>query len=479
MFLKRMNDVTGTLAFRLTAWYAVIFTVCSLIALSVFYYKISVITLKASDQELLEEVDEFAVIVKEGGADHVKKYMTAEVESDEEDVFFRLVSPDGRILEMKGKPFWNQIKPPSHIFETLQKTGKPVLETLTLQGYKYPVRTVCGMISPELMLQVGISLAENEKYLHVFRRLLLNLIFPLFFISTVIGWFLARHALKGVEEVTLTAMDITKGAYDKRVQVKKRLLEVSRLAETFNTMLDKIQALLKNMREITDNIAHDLRSPLARIRGIAEVILVGKSSISDYEEMAASTIEECDNLIDMINIMLDIMETEAGVGRFEKEPVDLKKLLIDACDLFRPVADEKNITLLMRLADEMVIQGDKSRLQRMVTNLLENAIKYTGPGGKVTISAYKDNRQVHIVFEDTGIGIPAAEIPQIFERFYRCDRSRAESGVGLGLSLAKAIAKSFGGDISVESVPGQGSTFHVTLFRGKSPADTVEPIGHN
>lgn len=463
MFLKRMNDVTGTLAFRLTAWYAVIFTLCSLLALTVFYHKISVITLKETDNELNEEIDEFAVLMKEGGVNHVKKYMAAEVESEEEDVFFRLLSLDGRVIEMRGKPFWNQIEPPSHVFETIRMTGMPFLETLVQPGYAYPVRTVCGMISPEFILQVGISLEQNEKYLKVFKRLLLNLIFPLFFISTVIGWLLARQALKGVEEVTLTAMDITQGAYDKRVQVKKRLLEVSRLAKTFNIMLDRIQSLLKGMREITDNVAHDLRSPLTRIRGIAEMTLVGKSTISDYEKMAASTIEECDNLIDMINIMLEITETEAGVGRFEKETVDLKKLLTEAGDLFRPVADEKTLALLMRLGDELVIQGDKRRLQRMVTNLLENAIKYTGPGGKVTISAYKDAGQVHILFEDTGIGISETEISKIFERFYRCDRSRSESGIGLGLSLARAIARSLGGEVRVTSRVNEGSTFSVSL----------------
>lgn len=463
MFLNRMNNLTGTLAFRLTAWYAVIFTLFSLLALSVFYYKISVITQTGTDNELVEEIDEFALIVRDGGAAHVKKYMRAEVESEEEDVFFRLLSLDGEVLAMDTKPFCNQVELSGRVLETLRLQAKPVFETITLPDYPYSVRSVSGLISPELILHVGISLEQNEKYLKVFKRLLLNLIFPLFFISAVIGWFLARQALKGVEEVTQTAMDISKGDYDKRVQVKKRLLEINRLANTFNAMLDRIQALIKGMGEITDNVAHDLRSPLTRIRGIAEMTLVGKSTVSDYEKMAASTIEECDNLISVINTMLDITEIEAGVGRFEKETVHLNKLLMDACDLFRPVADEKNIQLQGRMPDEIYIQGDKSKLQRMVTNLLENAIKYTEPGGKVTISAYKDAGQARIVFSDTGIGISEADLPKIFDRFYRCDNSRTQPGTGLGLCLVKAIAMALGGDIRVTSKPNQGSTFSVSL----------------
>ena len=179
--------------------------------------------------------------------------------------------------------------------------------------------------------------------------------------------------------------------------------------------------------------------------------------------MAATTIEECDKLIEIINTMLDITETEAGVSRGQSEKVDLVRLILGACELFDPVAEEKDVRLITFLPDRLFVQGDKSKLQRLVTNLLENAIKYNRSGGTVTISVNTENQRVNIQVADTGAGIAEDELTKIFERFYRCDRSRTLGGIGLGLSLAKAIANSLGGEIQVESVLDHGSVFTVFL----------------
>jgi len=463
MFLKRLINLKGTLSFRLTLWYTLIFIFSSLLALSIFYYRISSITMERTDAELLEEMEEFSTLRSEEGLEQVKAEMALEVESEDEEIFYRILSIDGQVLAMSSTQPWGRLEVPGNILRDLRDQSRPVLGTLDIPNYKYKVRTIYGSISPTEVLQIGLSLEDNEKYLKVFRDLLFLLMIPLFIFSALIGWFLSRQALLGVEEVTLTAIDISKGSYDKRVQVKRRSYEVDRLANTFNGMLDRIQALLKSMREMTDNIAHDLRSPLTRIRGIAEMTLISKNSIKDYENMAASTIEECDNLIEMINTMLDITETEAGVGEFKIEKVNLSRLIIDACELFRPTANEKGVNIITILPDKLHCQGDSNKLQRLVTNLLENSIKYTESEGSVTISASLDNGQVNIIFEDTGIGISEKDLPKIFERFYCCDMSRSKAGIGLGLSLAKAIANALGGTISVKSALNKGSSFLVTL----------------
>jgi signal transduction histidine kinase len=240
--------------------------------------------------------------------------------------------------------------------------------------------------------------------------------------------------------------------------------EIDQLATTFNQMLDRIQVLVTEIKEMNDNIAHDLRSPIARIRGLAEVTLTTGKSRDDFEAMVASTIEECDRLLDMINTMLTISKTEAGVEKVSDDPIDITAIVHSACELFEPLAEEKNVALSCRALEKMMLSGDARMLQRMLANVLDNALKYTPSGGTVEVSlAGNETNTIIITVRDTGIGISEADLPHVFERFYRCDRSRSQPGTGLGLSLARAIARAHGGDITATSTLDQGSTFTIRL----------------
>jgi heavy metal sensor kinase len=467
MFLKKLCNLKNTLAFRLTLWYAAIFSISILLAFSVFYYRIFSITMAGNDQDLSGEIEEFTIIMANEGLDHVKSYMKVEVESDKvanEDTVFRLLSETGRVLAMETTQASLKIEPPpENLKNELIKNNGRFIQTINLPGHPHRFRTIYGRLSSNLILQVAESLEQSENYLELFQKFIFRLFFPMVLLSGIIGWFLARQALKGVAEVTQTALDITSGAHDTRVQPKRRAYEIERLANTFNAMLDRIQSLMKSMREMTDNIAHDLRSPLTRIRGIAEMTLINGKDMDEYQKMAESTVEECDNLIALINTMLDIAEIESGADDFKKENINLGKILMDACELFQPLADEKGLNLVVDLHDRLMFFGDRHKLQRMITNLLENAIKYTPSGGAIKVSLCEDDHTIQMIFEDTGIGIAELELPKIFDRFYRCDRSRTEPGIGLGLSLAKAIAKAHGGDIAVQSELKKGSRFTVFL----------------
>ncbi|UCF90731.1 MAG: HAMP domain-containing histidine kinase [Desulfobacterales bacterium] len=466
MFFKKKPNVQNTLSFRLTILYAAIFALTSFVAFSIFYYRIRSVTMELMDLELTEEIEKYAFLMAAKGLQEVRSAVAEKLESENpKEEFYRLMTFNGDVLVSTDMSPWGAVDAAIHPAQFRGDETGHVFQSIPIPGKAHKARLVSAVIGPEVILQIGETLEDAEGYLDIFLGLFLVLVCSTVLFSMLIGWFLARRATSDMEEVTRTAEEIAHGAYDRRVPIKGQFEEIKRLGTTFNTMLDRIQNLLKSMKEINDNIAHDLRSPLARIRGIAEMTLLNQKQNTDCKEMAVSTMEECDSLIDMINTMLDITEAEAGVGETKKEEFDLNPLIVRACELFRPLAAEKKIDFRINLAEPLVFQGDRKKMQRIVTNVLENAIKYNTEQGIVGVSAATDNGDVQIVVEDTGIGISESDLPQIFQRFYRCDRSRSLSGVGLGLSLAKAYTESMNGTISVQSTLNHGSTFTLRFAR--------------
>jgi heavy metal sensor kinase len=319
-------------------------------------------------------------------------------------------------------------------------------------------------IGPRILLQLGQSMEITARFLDAFKRIFVLTLAVLIVFSAAIGWFMAKRAVSGVTTVTRTARSISEGALDQRVPVNPRGDEIDQLATTFNQMLDRIEQLVAGIKEMSDNIAHDLRSPITRIRGIAEVTLTTGESLEEYRHMGGSIIEECDRLLDMINTMLVISKTEAGAGNLKPELMDLAAVLKSAETLFQPMAEDKGITLVSDIPQSLPMTGDIRLIQRMLANILDNAIKYSDNSGSVSVSAAEYSKgEILVTVKDTGMGIPEKDLPHIFERFYRGDQSRSPSGTGLGLSLARTIARAHGGDISVSSEPGAGSTITITL----------------
>lgn len=214
---------------------------------------------------------------------------------------------------------------------------------------------------------------------------------------------------------------------------------------------------------MSDNIAHDLKSPVTRIRGFAELALVHEENLDDYRVMAANTIEESDRLLDMINTMLMISKAEAGKEDFSFNTINLTKMITEACDLFTPLAEDKKLSISNEIKEHIFIVADIRMLQRAFSNLLDNAIKYTPEKGVIKITASTDNQTVRIRVSDTGIGILPEFYEKIFKRFFRIDSSRSSTGTGLGLSLARTIVRGHKGDIHVTSEQNKGSIFEVRL----------------
>jgi heavy metal sensor kinase len=464
MFFENLRKLRHTLAFRLTLWYAGIFTCSFLAAFLLFYVSIFSITRHHTDRELSIEIAEFSSLLASRGRDAVIANINIEAESNGvENIFLRILTEDGAEIASSNRGTWKGIGISGDALKRLAEGADHVYETVSDSEHPQTTRVVYGKIGPKTIVQIGQSLKDDEAFLEIIRTIFMATLAVLILPAVLIGWFMAKRALQGVEEVTSTAIAIAKGELGLRVPIKARGEEIDKLATTFNSMLDRIHSLITGMREMTDNIAHDLRSPISRIRGVAELTLTAGGSLTENETLAANTIEECDRLLEMINTMLDITEVEAGAGQLLMEDVDIARLVTEACELFQPVAEDKSIALSCDAPAVCSVKGDIQRLQRLVANLLDNALKYTLPGGNVTVTLSIDAGTAVISMIDTGIGISEQELPRIFDRFYRGDRSRTQTGTGLGLSLARAIASAHGGSITVSSTPGAGSTFTVTL----------------
>ena len=465
MSLKRMSSLRHTLALRLTLWYAGIFTLSSCVAFLLFYTLITSVIRERTDQELLSQASHFSAVLSARGLEAIQDYAVLEAQAaGVKKVFFRLLYSNGEAFSSSNMAYWRDIGVRGAAIETVVRGTSHVFDTIVIKGRRDQVRVLYALIGPDIILQVGQSMENYSRFIDAFRGIFITTMVFLIGLAAGVGWFMARRAVSGIEAVTRTAQNISGGSLEQRVPVKPRGDEIDQLAITFNQMLDRIQTLVTEIKEMSDNIAHDLKSPITIMRGMAEVTLTTGKSLAEYESMAASTIEECDRLLDMINTMLMISKTEAGVDKLAWEKIELADVIQDACELFRPMSEDKGLTLNCNVPRKCPILGDPRMIQRMLANLLDNAIKYTEAGGTVSILvAENEGRDVVLNIRDTGIGISSKDLPRIFERFYRCDQSRSQSGIGLGLSLARAIARAHGGDITAASILNQGSTFTVTL----------------
>jgi signal transduction histidine kinase len=464
MLLKRWRNIGNTLAFRLTLLYAGIFFFSTFVALFIVYYLSAAVVIEATDRELLNEHEEFALLYIQQGLEAIKAEVEIEADTeDSEETFYRLFSSSGTVLATTDISAWSDL---SSARTGLNQLG-PKEEFRFLQmeyaEHPYDIRVMNARIGPDLVLQIGLSLEKNAYFIESFRKIFSVTMIMVLVFAAVVGWFLAKKALTGVAEVSRTAVKISDGALDLRVPIKDRGNEIENLAKAFNQMLDRIQNLISKMAEMTDNIAHDLKSPLTRMRGMAELSLNNRKSDNDSQALASKVVEDCDRLLQMINTMLDISETEAGATKFDKQKVDIALVLRDMVELYRPVAEDNAVTILTELPNGCYANVDLQSFQRMTANLLDNAFKYTSSGGTVTVVVRNIEPFIQISIQDTGVGISEQDLPQIFQRLYRSDGSRSQPGFGLGLSLALAIAKSHGGNILAKSTPAKGSTFVITL----------------
>lgn len=498
MCSKKKHSFPGTVTFRLTLLFVVLFALLLIAVLIPIDFSLRSIMVSRLDAKIAGKLGDFSYYGSlldrkpQEGPGIITDNITWSASSEGEDkVLWLLLSAQREVIVSSNtEPWQNELTdiiksvpdlpsradlpeplparlpayPALALLETTGVKQLAALTTKTLPGPKRKVR-VAYLRYPNGMTMVGVySLKDINKLMGQYRQVLGLSFSIVLVVGGGLGFFIAQRAMLGVRRVTQTAMSIDKGELGRRVSAGFNGNEIADMACAFNCMLDRIEALVKELGDTTNNIAHDLRSPITRIRGLAETTLASNPSNKELHNMGADTIRECDRLIEMINTMLEIAQIDSGLTPVGNSRIDMVELAKQAVGLFGPVAEDKH-QVLEFTHDEphLRVQGSLNSLQRMVANILDNAIKFTPAQGNIHVSLTSRDNYVILQIQDNGIGIEAEKLPHIFERFYRGDESRSAAGNGLGLSLAQATARCHKGNINVKSTPQQGSTFTVTL----------------
>jgi len=283
-------------------------------------------------------------------------------------------------------------------------------------------------------------------------------------LGSVFTAFIGTGTLKGLKRIARHVVNLTRqGDFSKQIELPTGSVETDELADNFNRVFNKVQKLMEGMAQVLGDIAHDMRTPVTRIRGAAESILSEPGITTREEDLAGNTIEECDCLLGLVNTILEINAAETHLDAPGDELLDLVSLVRAGADLFTFMMEDKNLALSMSLPETVVVKGDKGNLQRVLSNLLDNAIKYTPEGGQIHIRLYRDEAMNILEIEDTGVGVPEQESELIFRRFFRSDKSRTLPGNGLGLTFCRAVISAIGGRVYLGPKKATGSVFVVEL----------------
>jgi two-component system, OmpR family, heavy metal sensor histidine kinase CusS len=451
-----------SLRFRLTIWNTAVVFLIVLASLIIVHEGLRLTLLRENDQRLQEDMQELGQAIQDlhPDWDAIHEEMNRKALGHaHRGQFVQVLNPEGTVD-------WSSKNTPD---DFIRLPSLPGDESLLSVGQYRVVRRIWKFAN---LAPINVRVGSNVNLINDEVSRLTNLMLlvggVMLLVAPIGGYWLAGRATEPLAAMHSTAAKLRPSQLEERLPIRGTGDELDRLSATINGLLDRIGVYLAQHRQFVANAAHELRSPLAAIQSSLEVTLNSERTPVEYQELLGELVEESSNLRLLVNQLLLLAETERGVPPSGFEAVDLSRLVIRSTEMFRAAAEEQGIEIVIEHLDAPIVRGHSGHLRQVVNNLIDNGIKFNHPGGKLTISLRADYENLIAVlrFTDTGVGIPAADLPHIFERFYRGDKSRnrddVHPGTGLGLSIVDAIVRGHAGEISATS-GAPGSVFTVTL----------------
>ena len=475
--LAPVSRLWGTLAFRLTACYAlaglflVTFAVVSLYVVLVNELE------KSTNLFLADKVHVVSTMLRERPDDWDALREEVELETaarQYEQFYIRLLDENNTPLLMTpGMAYQLDL---AQLASRTQNSLGRAIPMKGRDGRGFRVTSVSVPIGPSAThfdtIQIAIDVSQKEKLLARYRFWFCIILLACLGIFPLVGYQIARHGIRPVEEMATTARHISSTNLRERIVAEGYPFELASLAGTFNQMLDRLEESFERISRFSADIAHDLRTPVNNIRGEAEVALARTRSAGEYREVLESCLEEAVRLSDLIGDLLFLARAESPITHLRRVRVDVGELLGGVREYYEASAADGGVSLNTAVAAAPVIaELDRTLLQRAVGNLVSNALAHTPPGGSVVLETSADSSTIRIEVSDTGVGIPEEALPRVFDRFFRVDSSRFQGsgGTGLGLAIVKSIALLHGGNVEISSQPGRGTqvTLHMPISCAK------------
>ena len=463
MFFERLRVWTRTLRFRLMVWNAGLVLLVAGVTLFGLSEAVRFKLERDLDQTLLEDVREVKQAIEGPRAPSLEEL---HAELDRKALSHEPHRWHVRFVDTQGKIIWSSAGAPDELaVDNPEYAHGPI----TFNGYRLVRERFRGPDGKPITVIVGASEFVVKETADLIGKLALIAVAVVAVAAPLGGYWLAGRATRPLADIIHTTSRLRPSRLNERLPLRNTDDELDQLAQTVNRMLDRIAMYIQMKRDFLANSAHELRSPLAAIRSSVEVALNSGRSAAEYEELLAEIIGECSALESLVNQLLLLAETDAERLKIHREAVRFDEIVQKSVDMFRGVSESRDIDLKLAPLPVAIVNGNPPHLRQVMNNLIDNAIKFSPEGGRVavTLKVTPDGKQAHLTVSDSGIGISAEDLPRVFERFFRADRSRIRatgiSGTGLGLSICQAVVTAHEGQITVASEPGVGTTFQVML----------------